>query len=159
MGYNPLRIPENTINTMGTLLGVHPIVPWHGPNGIATLIQYMFSLLHKYMYTWVPVPARTVGTFFTNTLSKQTKLPWFVPLYKPVESVAHQYATSNHGTDADHGLIASQVGQERHGAHDEEQCTTSASSESFPQWSPVAIPYGNSIGNTWNSGIWSYGTG
>ena len=71
-----------------------------------------------------------MGTFFTNTLSKQTKLPWFVPLYKPVESVAHQYATSNHGTDADHSLIASQVGQERHGAHDEEQCTTSVSSES-----------------------------
>ena len=26
-GYNPQESPENTINTMGTLLGVHPIVP------------------------------------------------------------------------------------------------------------------------------------
>ena len=28
MGYNPQESPENTTNTMGTLLGVHPIVPW-----------------------------------------------------------------------------------------------------------------------------------
>ena len=28
MGYNPKNPHENTINTMGTLLGVHPIVPW-----------------------------------------------------------------------------------------------------------------------------------
>ena len=28
MGYNPQEFLENTINTMGTLLGVHPIVPW-----------------------------------------------------------------------------------------------------------------------------------
>ena len=28
MGYNPQESLENTINTMGTLLGVHPIVPW-----------------------------------------------------------------------------------------------------------------------------------
>ena len=27
MGYNPQESLENTINTMGTLLGVHPIVP------------------------------------------------------------------------------------------------------------------------------------
>ena len=26
MGYNPQESLENTINTMGTLLGVHPIV-------------------------------------------------------------------------------------------------------------------------------------
>ena len=29
MGYNPQESLENTINTMGTLLGVHPIVPWY----------------------------------------------------------------------------------------------------------------------------------
>ena len=29
MGYNPQESLENTINTMGTLLGVHPIVPWN----------------------------------------------------------------------------------------------------------------------------------
>ena len=28
MGNNPQESLENTINTMGTLLGVHPIVPW-----------------------------------------------------------------------------------------------------------------------------------
>ena len=28
MDYNPQESLENTINTMGTLLGVHPIVPW-----------------------------------------------------------------------------------------------------------------------------------
>ena len=28
MGCNPQESLENTINTMGTLLGVHPIVPW-----------------------------------------------------------------------------------------------------------------------------------
>ena len=28
IGYNPQESLENTINTMGTLLGVHPIVPW-----------------------------------------------------------------------------------------------------------------------------------
>ena len=28
MGYNPQESLENTINTMGTLLWVHPIVPW-----------------------------------------------------------------------------------------------------------------------------------
>ena len=27
MGYNPQESLENTTNTMGTLLGVHPIVP------------------------------------------------------------------------------------------------------------------------------------
>ena len=27
MGHNPQESLENTINTMGTLLGVHPIVP------------------------------------------------------------------------------------------------------------------------------------
>ena len=28
MGYNPQESLENPINTMGTLLGVHPIVAW-----------------------------------------------------------------------------------------------------------------------------------
>ena len=28
MGYNPQESLEKTINTMGTLLGIHPIVPW-----------------------------------------------------------------------------------------------------------------------------------
>ena len=28
MGYNPQESPENTINTMHTLLGVHPSVSW-----------------------------------------------------------------------------------------------------------------------------------
>ena len=32
MGYNPQESLENTTNAMGTLLGVHPIVPRkHGP--------------------------------------------------------------------------------------------------------------------------------
>ena len=29
MGYNPQESLKNRINTMGTLLGVHPIVPWY----------------------------------------------------------------------------------------------------------------------------------
>ena len=29
MGYNPQESLENIINTMGTPLGVHPIVPWY----------------------------------------------------------------------------------------------------------------------------------
>ena len=29
IGHNPQESLENTINIMGTLLGVHPIVPWH----------------------------------------------------------------------------------------------------------------------------------
>ena len=28
MGYNPQESLENTIDSMGTLLGVHQIVPW-----------------------------------------------------------------------------------------------------------------------------------
>ncbi len=28
MGYNPQESLENSRNTMGTLSGVHPIVPW-----------------------------------------------------------------------------------------------------------------------------------
>ena len=28
MGYNPQESLQNTMNTMGTLLGVHPCVPW-----------------------------------------------------------------------------------------------------------------------------------
>ena len=28
MDHNPQESLENTMNTMGTLLGVHPIVPW-----------------------------------------------------------------------------------------------------------------------------------
>ena len=28
MGYNPQESLQNTMNTMGTLLGVHPRVPW-----------------------------------------------------------------------------------------------------------------------------------
>ena len=32
MGYSPQESLENTINTMGTLLGVHLIVPWFYPN-------------------------------------------------------------------------------------------------------------------------------
>ena len=28
VGYNPQESLEKTINAMGTLLGVHPIVPW-----------------------------------------------------------------------------------------------------------------------------------
>ena len=28
MGYNPQESLENTVNTMGTLVGVHHIVPW-----------------------------------------------------------------------------------------------------------------------------------
>ena len=31
MGYNPQESLENTINTIGTLLGVRPIVPWRLP--------------------------------------------------------------------------------------------------------------------------------
>ena len=31
MGDNPQESLENTINAMGTLLGVHPIVTWHIP--------------------------------------------------------------------------------------------------------------------------------
>ena len=30
MGYSPQESLGNTINTMGTLLGVHLIVPWKG---------------------------------------------------------------------------------------------------------------------------------
>ncbi len=40
--YNPQEIVENTINTMGTLLGVHPIVPW--------IAQW--QLANDHMTTW-----------------------------------------------------------------------------------------------------------
>ncbi len=33
MGYNPQESLENTINTISTLLGVHPIVPWITASG------------------------------------------------------------------------------------------------------------------------------
>ena len=36
MGYNPQESLENTINTMGTLLGVHPIVPWTFPDSLGS---------------------------------------------------------------------------------------------------------------------------
>ena len=32
MGYIPQESLDNTINTMGALLGVHPIVPWYSSN-------------------------------------------------------------------------------------------------------------------------------
>ena len=34
MGYSPQESLQNTINTMGTLLGVHPILPWTYMNGL-----------------------------------------------------------------------------------------------------------------------------
>ena len=38
MGYNLQESLENTINTMGTLLGVHPIVPWQTPKSFTKLL-------------------------------------------------------------------------------------------------------------------------
>ncbi len=46
MGYNPQESLENTINTMGTLLGVHPIVPWKVVE--ARLLDYKSP--HKNIY-------------------------------------------------------------------------------------------------------------
>ena len=40
MGYNPQDSLENTINTMGTLLGVHPIVPWKWRNNFPQKIFF-----------------------------------------------------------------------------------------------------------------------
>ena len=42
MGYNPQESLETTINTMGTLLGVHPIVPW---------LQFFFHLASCNFYS------------------------------------------------------------------------------------------------------------
>ena len=44
MGYNPQESLENTINTMGTLLGVHPIVPWN------CLPYYLFLQTYQIKY-------------------------------------------------------------------------------------------------------------
>ena len=46
MGYNPQESLENTINTMGTLLGVRPIVPWTALFG-----GWQESLWHKESWT------------------------------------------------------------------------------------------------------------
>ena len=47
MGYNPQEFLENTINTMGTLLGVHPIVPWHKFWRNSTEYMYETLILHS----------------------------------------------------------------------------------------------------------------
>ena len=47
MGYNPQESLENTINTMGTLLGVHPIVPWHKFWRNSTEYMYETLILHS----------------------------------------------------------------------------------------------------------------
>ena len=59
MCYDPQESLENTINTMGTLLGVHPIVPWKTIKNIicfscATLPQsfYLVALI-RLDATWV----------------------------------------------------------------------------------------------------------
>ena len=51
MGYNPQESLENTINTMGTLLGVHPIVPWHIPEMDLPLPGFKSQLQDCY-YLW-----------------------------------------------------------------------------------------------------------
>ena len=51
MGHNPQESLKNAINTMGTLLGVHPIVPWYnwflgptlGPNPSSPYHHFPFS--------------------------------------------------------------------------------------------------------------------
>ena len=43
MGYNPQESLENAINTMGTLLGVHPIVPW---NVLPKMVDLTLNFCH-----------------------------------------------------------------------------------------------------------------
>ena len=43
MGYNPKESLENTINTMGTLLGVHPTVPWTLVSSLNPLQQWVIQ--------------------------------------------------------------------------------------------------------------------
>ena len=43
MGYNPQESLENTINTMGTLLEVHPIIPWYIPGQVAGRCSWIHS--------------------------------------------------------------------------------------------------------------------
>ena len=55
MGYNPQESLENTINTMGTLLGVYPIVPWHKVWRNCT--EYMYETLILFvLIRWFYLP-------------------------------------------------------------------------------------------------------
>ena len=54
MGYNPQEALENTINTVGTLLGVHPIVPW------------MVAMAHLYGLVWLLVENGTIQTIHVH---------------------------------------------------------------------------------------------
>ena len=71
MGYNPQESLENTINTMGTLLGVHPIVPWY----INVRFSYYFSTCHDPRNTWNSYSwAKTaIDTKWTNISLKSQK--------------------------------------------------------------------------------------
>ncbi len=48
MSYNPQEFLENTVNTMGTLVGVHPTIPWF--MGRTTGPNYQAILRHQELY-------------------------------------------------------------------------------------------------------------
>ena len=57
MDYNPQESLENTINTMGTLLGVHPIVPWFfvwNDNNTSYDFTWSFSIDNS-LFSWSSV--------------------------------------------------------------------------------------------------------
>ncbi len=49
MGYNPQESLENTINTMGTLLGIHPIVPWINTSWSLELLDIYIYNANEYL--------------------------------------------------------------------------------------------------------------
>ena len=57
MGCNPRESLENTINTMATLLGVHPIVPWtletNPPQPSTWRLMFHFALMILNNLVWI----------------------------------------------------------------------------------------------------------
>ena len=52
MGCNLQESLENIINTMGTLLGVHPIVPWY----METSPEQKYPLVNDHIAGWNDIP-------------------------------------------------------------------------------------------------------
>ena len=79
MGYNPQESLENTLNTMGTLLGVHSIVPWKTKKKHPEFIQkpqvatVFFRFFHN---TWRE--SEEFGFFFLKKKMVVQVLPFFI---------------------------------------------------------------------------------
>ena len=80
IGHNPQESLENTINIMGTLLGVHPIVPWHW-----ILVGFFLEILISWFVFKNPLLVEWVG-FHENKSPQQPGVFFsFFRIYLPTQ--------------------------------------------------------------------------